>query len=351
MEFDVPAVSHDLEAALRDKIDHKTKPTGALGRLEALALQVGLIQGTLEPALRKPAIVVYAGDHGVTEDNVSPYPSEVTAQMVLNFLAGGAAINVFARQHGIELRVVDAGVVGDLPNTAGLLDRKIAKGTRNFVREAAMSTAQCDTALAAGAAIADELHADGTNVIGCGEMGIGNTSSAALLMSFLCDLPIEECVGAGAGLDGPGVARKIEVLRLAQARIQATLGTQPDPQRLLVECGGFEIVMIAGTMLRAAALGMVVLVDGFIASAALLAARAINPNVLGYCVFSHCSDEQGHRKMLAALGGQALLALDMRLGEGSGAALAYPIVVSAVAFLNEMASFESAAVSGKKEGG
>jgi len=314
-----------------------------------MALQIGLIQGTLAPELHQPAIVVYAGDHGVTEENVSPYPSEVTAQMVLNFLAGGAAINVFARQHGIDLRVVDAGVAGDLPENAALLDRKVAKGTRNFVREAAMSPAQCDAALAAGAAIVDELHANGSNIIGCGEMGIGNTSSAALLMSFLCELPLDECVGAGAGLDSPGVAHKIEVLRRAHGRIQESLGAQPDPQRLLAECGGFEIVMIAGTMLRAAALGMVVLVDGFIATAALLAARAMEPNVLDYCVFSHCSDEQGHRKMLKKLGGEPLLALDMRLGEGSGAALAYPVVASAVAFLNRMASFESAAVSGKKE--
>jgi len=164
-------------------------------------------------------------------------------------------------------------------------------------------------------------------------------------------MPLDECVGAGAGLDSPGVAHKIEVLRGAERRIQVSLGARPDPQRLLAECGGFEIVMIAGTMLRAAALGMVVLVDGFIATAALLAARAMNPNMLDYCVFSHCSDEQRHREMLDMLGGQPLLALAMRLGEGSGAALAYPIVASAVAFLNQMASFESAAVSGKKEDG
>lgn len=356
MEFTIQPIPRRLEAALREKIDNKTKPIGALGVLEALALRIGLIQDTLEPSLNRPAIVVFAADHGITEENVSPYPSDVTRQMVRNFLQGGAAINVFAKQNQLDLKIVDAGVAGEFENKEGLLDRKIANGTRNFVEGPAMTVDQCVQALTEGADIVSALQRSGTNVVGFGDMGIGNTSSAAVLMSFLCRQPLSECVGAGSGLDAKGIGQKLEVLEKAQRRIRRVLAVggsenlcgEASARRLLSECGGFEIVMMCGAFLRAAQLGMVTLVDGFIASAALLAARAFNAHVMDYCLFTHCSQEQGHRRMLKCMNVKPLMDLEMRLGEGSGVALAYPLIQAAVNFLNEMASFEAAEVSGRK---
>lgn len=345
MEFDIPPVSRELEAPLRLKINEKTKPLGALGRLEALALQIGLVQNTLDPRLERPTIAVFAGDHGITRENVSAYPSEVTAQMVFNFLAGGAAINVFAAQNGIDLKIIDAGVACELSAGPELIDAKIAHGTKSFLGEAAMSRDQCEQAIRAGAKLVADWRADGCNVIGFGEMGIGNTSSAALITSILGQLPLERCVGAGAGLDDPGVAHKRQVLQRARARVGAETGPALE---VLAQFGGFEIAMIAGGMLSAAASGMLILVDGFIATSAYLVARELNSNVHEYCVFTHCSAEQGHQPVLAKLGVEPLLDMRMRLGEGTGAALAYPIVRAAVSFLNEMSSFSEAQVSTKK---
>ncbi len=356
MQFDVKPVGKELEPALREKIDQKTKPLGALGLVEELALRVGLMQGSLTPRLSQPTVVVFAGDHGVAQEGVSAYPSEVTAQMVLNFLGGGAAVSVFARQNGLDLRVVDAGCAARFQPDRRLVDAKIAAGTKNFVRQAAMSQAQCRRALEGGGAVVAQLHRQGCNVVGFGEMGIGNTSSAALLMSCFCRLPLRDCVGAGTGLDEAGVGRKLEVLEQARRRVARELRAEDgravedldrDPLRVLREFAGFEIVMMCGAMLRAAELGMVVLVDGFIATAALLAARRLDPHVTDYCLFAHRSDETGHAAMLDHLQARPLLDLGMRLGEGTGAALAYPLVAAAVRFLNEMASFASAQVSGK----
>lgn len=343
LKFPIHALQTELIPALQEKIDQKTKPLGALGKLERLALRIGQIQQTLEPRLHKPHILVFAGDHGIAADGVSPYPQEVTGQMVRNFLSGGAAINVFARQHHFQLYVVDAGVKGELPQHPHLLDRKIAPGTKNFRYEPAMTGEQCEQALRSGAEIVQQVKKEDCNIIAFGEMGIGNTSSASVLMSLLGQIPIAACVGRGAGLDDAGLAHKITILQEAIASQSAA----SDPLTVLKTFGGFEIAMICGAFLQAAAEGMIILVDGFIVSAALLAAARMYPEVLDYCLFSHLSDEPGHRKMLELLHGEPLLQLHLRLGEGTGAVLAYPLLQSAVRFLNEMASFTSAGVSTK----
>lgn len=329
------------QLTLQSKIDQKTKPLGALGQLENLALQIGLIQQTLTPVLHQPTMLVFAADHGIANAGVSAYPQAVTEQMVLNFLRGGAAINVFCRANGLDLRVVDAGVNADFNGVAGLIDRKIAHGTANMAEQPAMTAAQCELALAHGQALAQGLADEGCNVLGLGEMGIANTSSAALLTHCYTGLPLADCVGRGTGLDNAGLARKLGVLSAV-----LDLHGKPDHAVDILRCyGGLEIAMMAGAMLGAAARGMVVLVDGFIASAAYLAAAAIQPAMRDYAVFSHCSDEHGHQHLLTYLQARPLLSLGLRLGEGTGAALAYPLLVAAVAFLNEMATFASAGVS------
>jgi nicotinate-nucleotide--dimethylbenzimidazole phosphoribosyltransferase len=342
--FDITPVSTDITAALQHKIDYKTKPVGALGTLEKLALQIGRIQQTLTPSLRNPSMVVFAGDHGIAHEGVSPFPQEVTYQMVFNFLQGGAAINVFTKQNGINIKVVDAGVNFDFSGHPGLVHAKVAMGTKSFLHEPAMTTAQCETAIEKGAAIVKELHEQGCNVIGFGEMGIANTSAAAVIMSLLCNIPLEQCIGRGTGLDDEGLIRKKVILAEAIIRHNRIEKT---PLNVLSTFGGFEIAMMCGAMLQAAAAGMLILADGFITTAALLVASGINERVLDYSIFTHQSGEQGHRLMLAHLKAVPLLDLGMRLGEGTGAAVAYPVIQAAVSFLNEMASFESAGVSNK----
>ena len=338
----IPGLDTGLEEALRQKINTKTKPLGSLGALESLALQIGLIQNTLTPELKAPHIIVFAGDHGIAGEGVSAFPKEVTYQMVLNFLSGGAAINVFCKQHGIGLSIVDAGVDGDLEPSPGLLDRKIARGTQNILTGPAMTGEQCQQALQVGEQLVGDLQNQHTNIVGFGEMGIGNTSSASLLMSVFCDLPIEECVGTGTGLSEEQLHHKRKILQQALSTHKVE---NQGPLSVLATFGGFEIAMMTGAMLAAARRKMIVLVDGFIATSAFLAAFKMDPTVLSYAVFSHESAEQGHKKMLRYLEARGLLQLDLRLGEGSGCAVAYPIVQSAVEFLNNMASFASAGVS------
>ncbi|MDB5932104.1 MAG: Nicotinate-nucleotide--dimethylbenzimidazole phosphoribosyltransferase [Polaromonas sp.] len=342
--FHLPAIEPTLDAALaarlQHKIDHKTKPLGALGRLEGLALQLGLVQRTESPELRQPQMVVFAADHGIASEGVSAYPQAVTVQMVGNMLAGGAAINVLARQHGFVLQVVDAGVAAELPDHAQLLKRKIAPGTQNICQAPAMSRGEAQAALAAGMQLMRVLPG---NVVAFGEMGIANTSPAALLLARLAGVPINDATGRGTGLDDVQLQRKQAVLARALARHPAT---QPvDAVAELAALGGFEIAMMAGAMLQAASERRLVLVDGFIAGAAVLVALALAPAVRDYLVFCHCSAEAGHRLLLAHLQARALLELDLRLGEGTGALLAWPLVQSAANVLNEMASFESAGVS------
>ncbi|WP_338848153.1 nicotinate-nucleotide--dimethylbenzimidazole phosphoribosyltransferase [Massilia sp. W12] len=329
-----------LAQRLQHLIDHKTKPPGSLGQLEALALQIGLVLGTEQPRIAQPGMLVFAADHGIAEEGVSAFPQSVTWQMVENYLAGGAAVNVFARQHGCQLQVVDAGVKHEFGPRPGLLSHKIAWGSRNFAREAALTPAECEQALACGHQLA---QAQPGNLLLLGEMGIANTSSAALLMHHFTQIPLAQCVGAGTGLDAAGVAHKLAVL---QAALQFH-GPRRDPLAVLQTFGGLEIAMLCGAMLGAAQAGKLILVDGFIVTSALLAAHALAPQILDYCIFSHCSDEAGHAAMLNFLGVQPLLKLGLRLGEGSAAALALPLLYSACAFLSEMASFDSAGVSGK----
>lgn len=344
--FAIDVLSHQLEKQLRDKINGKTKPLGALGYLEEIALRIGLIQETLTPQLKDPHIVVFAGDHGIAREGVSAYPQEVTYQMVMNFVHGGAAINVFCRQHGIVVKVVDAGVNFDFSLDLNLIHAKIAKGTQSFLTEKAMTRRQCEDALAKGAAIVQDIFRGGCNVIGFGEMGIGNTSSASVLMSQLCHIPVEECVGRGTGLDNAQMRCKVEILKRAIARHKDIAATE-DVVALLATFGGFEIVMMCAAMLQAAELKMILMVDGFIATTAFLAAYHMCPAVKDYAFFCHQSDEYGHIRVLQFLEVRPVVSLGMRLGEGTGAAVAYPILKSAVNFLNEMASFESAGVSHK----
>ena len=335
-----PIFNAQLAASLEHAIASKTKPPGSLGMLEQLARQAGLIQQTVQVQLRAPAIIVFAGDHGVVEEGVSAYPQSVTWQMVENFLAGGAAINVFARQNNCALQVVDAGVNHDFGPRPGLLDCKVGSGTANFARQSAMTAAQCEAAMEHGMRIVRALEG---NVVGFGEMGIGNTTAAAALMHKLTGVPVAECVGAGTGLTPAGVLRKQRVIEAA-VDLHAAVS---EPLDILATFGGFEIAMIAGAMLAAAERRMIVLIDGFIVTSALLAAARLQPAILDYCVFSHCSNEHGHRRMLAHLDAQPLLNLGLRLGEGTGCALALPLLASSVAFLREMATFESAQVSGQ----
>jgi len=335
-----PTANADLAAQLDHAINNKTKPLGSLGALEGLAKQLGLIQQTVAVSIDRPAILVFAGDHGVVAEGISAYPQDVTWQMVENFLGNGAAINVFARQNGAGLHIVDAGVNHDFGPRPGLVDRKIAHGTRNFAREAAMSAEQCAMAMEHGAALVAGLQG---NVIGFGEMGIGNTTAAAALMHKLAGIPVADCVGAGTGLSPEGVLRKQRVIEAAAERHAGA--TQAFD--VLATFGGFEIAMMSGAMLQAAALRKTLLIDGFIVTSALLAASRMCPAILDYCVFAHCSDEAGHRRMLEQLGARPLLQLGMRLGEGTGAALALPLLHAAANFLNEMATFSSASVSEK----
>lgn len=339
-----PTENAPLQAALERHINQKTKPLGALGRLETLALQLGLIQRREQPALQQPTMLVFAGDHGIVAEGVSPYPQAVTAQMVLNFLNGGAAINVFARQHGFALRVIDSGVNAVFEPHPMLVDAKLGMGTANFLHQPAMTADQCDEAIRRGAEIARDVVAQGCNVLALGEMGIGNTSSASCLMSVLCGLPMHQCVGRGTGLSDQGLQHKLSVLTSA---LQHHHVSADAPLQALAVFGGLEVAMMVGALLAAAEARCTLLIDGFIATSALLVAAKLYPQVVDYCVFAHCSDESGHSVMLSHLQAQPLLHLSLRLGEGTGAVLAYPLLQSAVAFLNEMASFDSAGVSGQ----
>lgn len=342
-DFVIAPLAATLISALQAKIDQKTKPLGALGQLEKLALQIGRIQNTLTPHIDKPCIIVFAGDHGIATAGVSAYPQAVTAQMVVNFLAGGAAINIFARQHGLQLLIVDAGVRTDLADHPALLKAKIGYGTDNFLKQPAMTGSQCLTAIETGAELVLRKYNEGCNCIGFGEMGIGNTSAAALLMHCLTGIPLERCVGRGTGLNDGQLRHKMAVLQQALTRCP----NSTDVLSVLTEFGGFEIVMMVGAYLKAAELGMIIPVDGFIAGAALLAASKLYPQVLDYCVYSHVSSEQGHHALLQYLNAKPLLNLDLRLGEGSAIALMYPLLQSAVIFLNEMATFAEAGVDDK----
>ena len=333
------------DASLRERVqaalDAKTKPPGSLGRLETLALQLALIQRREQPQLQAPQLVVFAADHGIATEGVSAYPTEVTRQMVLNILAGGAAVSVLARQHGITVTVADCGVAADFAAVPRLIHMKVPGaeyGSADASRGPALSETQCKTAIVQGRALVKNLPG---NVLLLGEMGIANSSAAALLMARLTAEPLAHCVGRGTGLDDIGLARKRAVLQ----RALDVNGAATTPLQTLAAFGGLEIASMVGAAQQAAAEGRVIVVDGFITTAAIAVAAALQPALLRSCVFAHRSSEAGHDRWLQHLGAQPLLGLGLRLGEGSGAVLAWPLLASACHVLTDMTSFESAGVS------
>ena len=348
--FNISQPDPAIVPGLLDKIDNLTKPKGSLGRLESLAAQIGSIQQTLSPTLRHPCHVIFGADHGIVAEGVSFSPAEVTVQMMFNFMEGGAGINFLTRQHNFAVKVVDAGINHDFEPCALLIDRKVRKGTRNYLHERAMSGDEFERCIADGASVVDDCYKEGCNVISFGEMGIGNTSSSSLWMSCLTGIALDACVGAGSGFDSEGVRRKYSVLKRAldnydAQRAAGAAACDGSLSDVLSYFGGYEMVMAVGGMLKAAERKMVILVDGFIMTACVLAAARIEPKVLAYCVFAHQGDEAGHKLLLDHLGAQPLLNLGLRLGEGTGAVCAYPIVESAVRMINEMTSFKKASVT------
>ena len=330
-----------LRFMLVEKIDNLTKPKGSLGRLEEVALQIGLIQQSLSPVLRHPQNIIFAADHGIAEEGVSVSPRDVTWQQTLNFLSGGAGINFLCRQHEFALKVVDAGVDHDLPYERGIIDKKVRRGSRNFLHEAALTWEELEQCIEFGAEVVRQCYDEGSNVLSFGEMGIGNTSPSSVWMHLLTGISLERCIGAGSGLDNAGVQHKYEVLKRSVEHYRGD-GSTVD---IIRHFGGLEMVMVVGAMLQAAELKMLVLVDGFIMTNCILAASRLYPEVLDYAIFAHQGDEAGHKLLLDWMHVRPLLSLGLRLGEGSGAVCAYPIVDSAVRMLNEMDSFAHAEIT------
>ena len=328
-----------LKKAIQQKIDNLNKPKGSLGRLEELAMQICLIQQTLEPSLNHPCHLLFGGDLGIEREGVSVSPREVTWQQMINFTRGGGGVNMFCRQHGFKLRIVDVGVDHDLSNIDGIINRKIARGTKNFLYEPAMSKAEFDQAMKVGSEMVDDCIAEGCQILSIGEMGIANTSPSSIWMHLFGNIPLEDCIGAGAGLDTPGIRHKYEILNKAVERFKA------DSFEPLSYFGGFEMIAAIGAMLRAAEKRLVILIDGFIMTACALAAIRLHPETKDYMIFTHCGDESGHKKMLDIIGVKPLLHLGLRLGEGTGALCAFPIVDSAVRMMNEMNNFDNAKIT------
>ncbi|MCM1076333.1 MAG: nicotinate-nucleotide--dimethylbenzimidazole phosphoribosyltransferase [Bacteroides sp.] len=342
MKFDIRPVNRNMREDIVKKIDNLTKPKGSLGMLEETALKVCLIQQTLTPELREPHNVLFAADHGVIEEGVSVSPKEVTWQQLGHFAKGGAGINFLCDQHGFKLVLVDAGVDYDIPAGHGIIDKKIRKSTRNFRHEAAMTPEEFELCLQRGAEVIDEIRQTSRcNIVSFGEMGSGNTSSSSVWMHLFTGIPLEKCIGAGAGLDNAGIRHKYDVLSQSVAAYTGDGSVESE----MAWFGGYEMVMAVGAMLRAAECGMIIIVDGFIMTSCILAASRLYPAVLDYAIFGHQGDESGHRLMLEALGVRALLHLDLRLGEGSGAVCAYPIIESAVRMINQMDSFADVKVT------
>lgn len=340
-QFTIEKPDEAIRPLLMDKINNLTKPKGALGTLEELALQIGWIQQTLSPTLRSPQNILFAADHGIVEEGVSKSPKEITWQQLSHFLHGGAGVTFFCRQHGFQLKLVDAGVDYDLPYEKGIINMKVRKSTRNYLHEAAMTREEMELCIERGAQVVRDSYNEGCNVVSFGEMGIANTSSSSLWMHALTGIPLAQCVGAGSGLDDEGVRHKYNVLKQSYDNYQGDYS----PEDIIRYFGGYEMVMAIGGMLQAAELNMVILVDGFIMTNCMLAASKLYPNVLHYAIYGHQGDEAGHKLVLDVLHAKPLLNLGLRLGEGTGAICAYPIVDSAVRMINEMDSFTSASVT------
>lgn len=340
-DFHIEYPDESIRESLIDKINNLTKPKGSLGVLEDLALQIGLIQQTLSPVLSHPHNVLFAADHGIVEENVSKSPKEITWQQLSNFLHGGAGVNFLCRQHGFKLVLVDSGVDYDLPYEKGIINCSVGRGTRNFLHGPAMSKDEMKLCLKRGAEVVDRVHADGCNVVSFGEMGIGNTSPSSIWMHLFTGISLEQCVGAGSGLDSEGIRHKYDILKKA---VENYAGSNSVTDQI-AWFGGYEMVMAIGGMLRAAELRMIILVDGFIMTNCILAASKLHPQVLSYAIFGHQGDEVGHKLVLEAMNARPLLNLGLRLGEGTGAICAYPLVVSAVNMMNEMDTFAHASIT------
>ena len=339
--FDIKPVIRLNEKSIQDKIDQKTKPPGALGVLERLAKQLALViaeDDNIE--INQPTMLVFAGDHGIAEEGVSIAPSAVTQQMVLNFLNGGAAINCFCQTSNMDIEVIDAGILLPIEDSR-LTSQSLGNGTKNIAKESAMPISAVEEGIKLGAKVAYKKIENGVNVLGFGEMGIGNSSSAAAIMAATLSLPASDCVGRGTGVSDEVMNKK---LSLIQQALELHEGQLDSPLDILANVGGFEIVQMTGAMLAAAEKNCIILVDGFIATAAALVATRINNNAADYMVFCHQSNEKGHQLMLQEMNAQPLLSLGLRLGEGTGAALALPLLRAAASFYNDMASFQSAGV-------
>ena len=344
--FNVNSVDRSLQGAIQEKIDNLNKPKGSLGRLEELAMQVCLIQQTLEPSLAHPCHLLLGGDHGIEREGVSVSPREVTWQQMINFTRGGGGVNMFCRQHGFKLRIVDVGVDYDFSDVPGIIDRKIARGTKNFLYEPAMSEEEFDRAIQIGSDLVDDCVKEGCRVLCIGEMGIGNTSPSSIWMSLFGDIPLKDCIGAGAGLNNDGIRHKYEVLSKALSRHQSSLATSHLSHLLPLRIfGGFEMIAAIGAMLRAAELHLIILIDGFIMTACALGAILLYPASQDYMIFTHCGDEAGHKMMLDIVDAKPLLHFGLRLGEGTGALCAYPLVDSAVRMVKEMNNFDNAKIT------
>lgn len=345
-EFNIQSVDKSLQTSIQEKIDNLNKPKGSLGRLETLAMQICLIQQTLTPKLLSPCHLLFGGDHGIEREGVSISPREVTWQQMINFTHGGGGVNMFCRQHGFKLRIIDVGVDHDLSGIDGIIHRKIARGTRNFLYEPAMTTEEFYQAIRIGSNLVDDCIADGCTILSIGEMGIANTSPSSIWMSLFGQLPLETCIGAGAGLATEGVYLKQQLLKRAVNHfLTDNTVTSFSVEDIIAYFGGYEMVAAIGAMLRAAEQRLIILIDGFIMTACALAAIQLYPTAKEYMIFTHCGDENGHKKMLDILQVKALLNLGLRLGEGTGALCAFPIVDSAVRMINEMDHFEHAKIT------
>lgn len=343
--FNIQSPDQVIRPTIRTKIDNLNKPRGSLGRLEELAMQICLIQQTLTPRLISPCHLLFGGDHGIEHEGVSISPREVTWQQMINFTHGGGGVNIFCHQHGFKLRIIDVGVDHDLSEVNGIIHRKIAYGTHNFLYGPAMTNEEFDQAIQIGSDLVDDCITDGCTILSIGEMGIANTSPSSIWMSLFGHVPLETCIGAGAGLTTERIYHKQQVLQQAVDRFLTNSITPPSMEDIIAYFGGYEMVAAIGAMLRAAEQRLVILIDGFIMTACALAATQLYPTAKDYMIFTHCSDESGHQKMLDILQVKALLQLGLRLGEGTGALCAYPIVDSAVRMINEMNNFEYAKIT------